>query len=100
MNEDFSGQFLTLYFTEQKHEIKLNYNIMMFHKPVEAHNVQLTRFFSSSVRTSLRTFAQGRSLGHQTGRHSCLPHPGLLLPVEYFNISGMKFLSCAYKFES
>lgn len=55
----------------------------------------LTRFLSSSVRASLRTFAQGRSLGHQTGRHSALPHPGLLRPVEYFSISGIKFLSWA-----
>lgn len=55
----------------------------------------LTLFLSSSVRASLRTFAHGRSLGHHTGRHSGLPQPGLLRPVEYFNISGIKFRSCA-----
>lgn len=53
--------------------------------------------FSSSVRASLLTFCQGRSSGHQWGLHSSLPQPGLLLPVEYFSISGIKFLSWAQK---
>ena len=56
-----------------------------------------TFFLSSSVRTSLLTLAQGRSLGHHTGRHSTLPHPGLLRPVENFNISGMNARNCAYR---
>lgn len=55
-----------------------------------------TFFFCSSVRTSLRTFAHGTSSGHQIGRHSGLPQPGLLRLVEYLSISGMKALSCAY----
>lgn len=56
--------------------------------------------FSSSVRASLLTFCQGRSSGHQWGLHSSLPQPGLLLPVEYFSISGIKFLSWAQKITS
>ena len=56
-----------------------------------------TFFLSSSVRTSLRTFAHGTSAGHQMGRHSFLPQLGLPQPVEYFSISGMNVRSCACK---
>lgn len=61
------------------------------------HKIILTFFFVSSHLTSLRTFAQGTSAGHQIGRYSGLPHPGLLRPVEYFSISGINALSCACK---
>ena len=49
------------------------------------------------MRTSLRTFAHGMSDGHQIGRHSSLPHPGLPRPVEYFNMRGINERSCACK---
>jgi len=61
-----------------------------------AHSVA-TFCLSSSMRTSLRTFAHGMSSGHQIGRHSSLPQPGLPRPVEYFSISGMNVRSCACK---
>lgn len=51
--------------------------------------------FSSSLRASIRTFAQGNSLGHHGGLVDSLPQPGLPRPVEYFNIKGMKARSCA-----
>lgn len=57
----------------------------------------LTFCLSSSERASLRTLAQGRSLGHQRGRVDSLPHPGLPRPVEYLSISGMKARSWAYE---
>ena len=44
----------------------------------------------SACFAALRTFAHGTSSGHQMGRHSERPHPGLLLPVENRSISGMK----------
>ncbi len=62
------------------------------HRGLTATN---TFFFCSSVLTSLRTLAQGTSLGHHTGRHSVFPHPGLLLPVEYLSISGINARNCA-----
>lgn len=40
----------------------------------------LTFCFSSSERASIRTLAQGKSLGHQGGLVLSLPHPGLPLP--------------------
>lgn len=55
-----------------------------------------TRCFWSSVRTSLRTLAQGISSGHQTGLQLSLPQPGFPLPVEYFSISGIKARSWAW----
>lgn len=58
-----------------------------------------TRCFCSSVRTSLRTLAHGMSSGHQMGLQLSLPQPGFPRPVEYFSISGMKALSCAWNKE-
>ena len=55
----------------------------------------LTLAFCSSFLASILTFAQGTCLGHQGGRVQSLPHPGLPRPVLYFNIKGMKALSCA-----
>lgn len=54
-----------------------------------------TLCFCSSVRTSLRTLAQGMSSGHHAGLQLSLPHPGFPLPVEYFSISGMNARSWA-----
>ena len=43
--------------------------------------VQLIFCFSSSVLASIRTFAQGSSFGHHSGRVESRPHPGLPRPV-------------------
>lgn len=58
--------------------------------------LSLTFCLSSSVLASLLTLAHGKSLGHHGGRVDSLPQPGFPLPVEYFNIRGMKALSCAW----
>jgi len=50
---------------------------------------------TSSLRSSLLTFDQGTSSGHQTGRVLSFPQPGLPRPVEYLSISGMNMRSCA-----
>ncbi len=56
-----------------------------------------TLCFCSSVRTSLRTLAQGMSSGHQMGLQLSFPQPGFPRPVEYFSISGMNARSWACK---
>lgn len=58
-------------------------------------HMTFTFCLSSSVRASMRTLAQGSSLGHHAGRVDSRPHPGLPRPVEYFSISGMKARNCA-----
>lgn len=58
--------------------------------------ISLTLCFCSSVRTSLRTLAQGMSSGHHTGLQLSLPQPGFPRPVEYFSISGMNARSWAW----
>lgn len=59
-------------------------------------SIPLTLCFCSSVRTSLRTLAQGMSSGHHTGLQLSFPHPGFPRPVEYFSISGMNARSWAW----
>lgn len=76
--------------------ILCTYNLVLFPSKISRYtSVCLTLCFCSSVRTSLRTLAQGMSSGHHTGLQLSLPQPGFPLPVEYFNISGINARSCA-----
>lgn len=47
---------------------------------IGSQTYMLTFCFSCSVLASIRTFAQGNSLGHQTGRVDSLPQPGFPRP--------------------
>ncbi len=74
-----------------------NIYIYIFQSPVVLWAPHTTLCFCSSVRTSLRTLAQGMSSGHQMGLQLSFPQPGFPRPVEYFSISGMNARSWACK---
>ncbi len=72
-------------------------HIYYLSKPYVLWAPNTTLCFCSSVRTSLRTLAQGMSSGHQMGLQLSFPQPGFPRPVEYFSISGMNARSWACK---
>ncbi len=79
------------------HHLCIEYIYIIFQSPVVLWAPHTTLCFCSSVRTSLRTLAQGMSSGHQMGLQLSFPQPGFPRPVEYFSISGMNARSWACK---